>query len=191
MSLKSKLSLAALCLAASGMASAATTVGTGSVTLTGTIGAATCTVATSSPSIAFANVNGNSWNANDVLDTKNFTFDFKDCGSLPNNLDIYFSSAHGAPTGTGGAKYKGGFNYSAAGVDQAAGPLAFQVKNGAGNVQGMEAGMPKHAIDLTSIANKDGFSLPYSVELQKANATALSGYNGTYSGSFGWTIEYP
>ncbi|HEY2453098.1 MAG TPA: hypothetical protein VGI71_10805 [Scandinavium sp.] len=200
MSFNNKISLAAICVAAmiSGSAMAATNVGTGTVTVNGTIGAATCTVVPSKttltvPAMSPTTIQGSSLNAE--LNTQSFTFNMSDCGSVGDVLNISVLRDVAPPTGTGSQAYSGGFTYAGgAATASATGPIYYKIKHDQGMLPlttGVTAGSTNY--DISTVADKSSFTIPMTVGVYRAPANGVhtTQYSGTYAANIGWTIAYP
>lgn len=204
MSYKAKLSLAALCMLASGVASAATDVGSGSLTVNGTIGASTCTVAPSVSSITVPLLNPTAITAAAVdseMFSKTVNFDFTDCTAAGNTMIIKMSRDVTPPTGTTGgdigALYTGGFTYTGGtSTDSTKGPLYYKIMNGNKSLRldsATNTGDPNNSFDISSVTDKNSFSLPVDFKIYKApvSSDAASMFAGAYVGNVAWSIEYP
>lgn len=200
MSFKTKLSLAALCLMASGVAAAATSVGTGTVAITGSIGTATCTVTPSTNAITVPQFNPTTLATtavNTELNRQTINFDFKDCQGAGNTMSMKFERSDEAPGSTPSQLFAGGFKYTGGtSTDSAKGPLYYRMIAGTSNLPldpsvGITDGNNQH--DISKVTDKGAFTIPVDFTMFKAafNGTNPSAYTGTYSGSVSWTIEYP
>lgn len=197
MSFKTKLSLAALCLMASGVAAAATSVGTGTVAITGSIGTATCTVTPSTNAITVPQLNPTTLSStalNTELNSQTITFDFKDCQGAGDSMTIRFERSDAPPTGTGGGAFAGGFKYGSS-ADSAKGPVYYRLFTGTKQFP-LDSTITSHANnehDISKVADKSSFTIPIDFKVFKApyNNLSPSSFIGTYSGSASWTIEYP
>ncbi|EGB2812088.1 hypothetical protein H7D82_004472 [Salmonella enterica] len=202
MSIKTKLSLAALCVAtmASGSVSALTNVGNGTVGINGTIGVATCTVAPSVTSVTIPQLDpvvlASTANGTEVA-RQSMTFDFKDCNAAGNAMTIKLSRDVAPPTGTGAGLFKGGFSYNGgAATDSATGPIAYQAVrtfNGTtiNKIDGTDD--TTHSVDISGVADKSAFQVPYDFVISKApyNGVHPSQYAGNYTANVAFEISYP
>ncbi|ECI3511745.1 type 1 fimbrial protein [Salmonella enterica subsp. diarizonae] len=196
MSLKTNLSLAAICLMASGVAAAATSVGNGTLTINGTINASTCTVVPSKtsltvPNLVPTNIDAASNDAELYKDT--VSFDFKDCGAAGNTMVMKLVRDVEAPDGAGGANAlkKAGFNYSN-GTQSQYSPLYYQLTPSSTSNFFMLDGTGNN-IDISAIQDKGAFSIPVDLIVKKAANVGID--SGRYVGSFTaaptWSVEYP
>ncbi|MBB1199195.1 hypothetical protein EGM70_02600 [Enterobacteriaceae bacterium 89] len=200
MSFKNKLSLAALCAAAmvSGSAVAATEVGKGTIAVAGTIGAATCSVTASKSSLTIpkltpTQISGATLNAE--LNKQELTLDFKDCAAVGDTLNIAMVRDVAPPTGTAAQAYSAGFTYTGGtSTDSTKAPLYYKVKGPSGLLP-LTTGVTASSmdIDISSVTDKDSFSLPVELTIHKAPASGThpSLFAGSYAGNVAWTIEYP
>lgn len=203
MSIKTKLSLAALCVAAmaSGSVSALTNVGNGTIAINGTIGAATCTVAPSVTSITVPKLDpvvlGGTANATEV-GRQSMSFDFKDCNAAGNTMTVKLSRDVAPPTGTGGGLFRGGFTYTGGtATDSATGPIHYQAVrtfNGTNTPIKVDGTADaSHDVDISGVADKSSFQIPYDFVIAKApsNGVHPSLYAGSYSANVAFEISYP
>lgn len=198
MSYKANLSLIALCMLASGVASAATSVGTGTLAVSGSIGTATCTVTPSLTAIAVTKLDPaalSSAAVNTELFSKDVTFAFTDCTAAGNSMTIKFTRDVAPPTGTGGVLFAGGFTYvGGTSTDSTKAPLFYRMTNAKGNMplDGTTASS-NNDFDISTVADKSSFSIPVQFKVFKAasNAGSLPAmYAGTYSANIAYAIEY-
>ncbi|EJH1049863.1 hypothetical protein NCL56_004238 [Salmonella enterica] len=196
MSLKTKLSLAAICLMASGVVAAATPVGNGTLTINGTISASTCTVAPSKtsltvPNLVPANIDAAAHNAELYKDT--VSFDFKDCGAAGNTIVMKLTRDVSAPAGAGGsgALKKAGFSYSN-GADSQYSPLYYQMTPSSTANFFMLDGSGNN-IDISSVQDKGAFSIPVDLVVKTAVSTGVDtgDYVGNFTAAPTWSVEYP
>ena len=203
MSIKTKFSLAALCVAvlASASASALTNVGTGNITINGTIGTTTCTVAPSLTTITFPQLSPTTI-AGSALATElarqSFQMDFKDCNAAGNVMTVKFARDVAPPNGVGGGLFKGGFTYTGGvSTDSTKGPLAYkliQKFNGASVQPKLDnTADSSHDVDISGATNKSSFAIPYDIVIEKAPASGVhpSTYAGNYSANMTYEISYP
>ncbi|EAX3650557.1 hypothetical protein ACOJMV_003659 [Salmonella enterica] len=197
MSLKTNLSLVAICLMASGVAAAATSVGNGTLTINGTINASTCTVVPSKtsltvPNLVPGNINAAAHGAELYKDT--FSFDFKDCGAVGDTMvmkltrDVNPSAGAGGP----GALKKAGFTYGNSGNTDTA-PLYYQMAPSATTNFFMLDGTGNN-IDISTVQDKGAFSIPVDLIVSKSNNGADSEagkYVGNFTAAPTWSVEYP
>lgn len=198
MSYKANLSLIALCMLASGVASAATSVGTGTLAVSGSINASTCTVTPSLTAIAVTKLDPaaiSSAAVNSELFSKDVTFAFTDCTAAGNTMTIKFTRDVAAPTGTGSVIFSAGFTYAGGtSTDSTKAPLYYRMVNAKGNMplDGTTAS-PNNDYDISKVADKSSFSLPVQFKIYKApfnTGSFPAMYAGTYSANIAYAIEY-
>ncbi|ECA4785276.1 hypothetical protein ELQ57_22630 [Salmonella enterica subsp. enterica serovar Teko] len=182
----------------SGAASAATEVGRGTINISGSIGAATCSVAPSKTSITVPVLAPTAITSAALaaeLYKETFNFDFSDCGNIGNTLDFEVLRDVAPPTGTGGVNFSGGFTYTGGTVtDSQTAPLIYKVKGPNGMlplITGITAASTN--VDISGVTDKSSFSLPMEVTINKApsNGVHPSNYTGNYTASLAWSITYP
>lgn len=188
-----KISLLALCITSfSGMVSAAE-VGRGTISMTGIIGAATCSVAPSASTIAIPALDAvviTGAAADTELNKQSITLDFTACGGI-NTLDVALTRDVTAPTGSdiltnAGFTYTGGTS-----TDSNTGPLYYNIKSNASSFK--LDGSAGNTIDITGVADKTAFTVPVDITVNKAadNGVPASQYAGTYTASVTYDITYP
>jgi type 1 fimbria pilin len=200
MSFKNKLSLAALCVAAmaSGSAAAATEVGKGTLSVSGTIGTATCTVSASKSALTipqFTPAQLHAATVNSELNKQELTLNFQNCSAVGDTLSMFTLRGTEPPANTSGTNYSGGFTYSGGtSTDSTKAPLYYKVK-GPNGLLPLTAGITgsSQSLDISQVTDKDSFSLPVEFLVHKAPASGVhpSQFAGSYAGSVAWTIEYP
>lgn len=176
----------------SGMAAAAQ-VGGGTVTMSGSIAAATCSVTASANQIIIPGLDSAdiiAAAANDALSTESISFDFTDCHGIGNTLEVAMTRDVLAPTGVDTAATNAGFNYTGGvSTDSATGPLYFNVNS---NAKSLNLDGTTNNVDITGF-NLAAFSLPLDFVINKApdNGVSASQYAGSYNASVTYSISYP